>query len=61
MGRRVVQISLDVVVDDSMDGEDVAKKVSEIIEKTTNKKYEVVGYSFVADPTSYYKEIGVIK
>lgn len=55
--RRVVQISLDIVVGYECDGEELAEKVADELEM---RGYRVLGAGFQADVTEYYKENGVI-
>lgn len=53
--RRVVQISLDIIVGYECDGTELAEKVANELEM---RGYRVIGAGFQADVTEYYKENG---
>jgi hypothetical protein len=52
--KRVKQISLDILVDDTVDGETLAYAVADVLEL---KQYNVVGYGFQGDLTKVYEEL----
>lgn len=51
--KRVVQVSLDIVVGCQCDGEDLAEQIADELE---TRGYRVVGAGFKDDVTVYYKE-----
>lgn len=51
-GKRVVQISIDVVLDKGTSGDEFAKFVDETLE---NAGYNVRGYSCVGDVSEFYE------
>lgn len=55
--RRVLQISLDIIVGYECDGTELARKVSDELE---TRGYRVFGAGFQADVTEYYKGYEVI-
>lgn len=52
--KRVKQISLDIEVDESIDGNRLAEEVAEFLES----RYIVYGSCFLEDMTEEYKEYG---
>lgn len=52
--KRVLQISLDIVVGNECDGEELAKEVANELER---RAFTVVGTSFVEDMTECYEKL----
>ena len=51
--KRVKQISLDILVDDTVDGAEIADEIDKFLEKS---RFTVVGYGFNGDVTEVYKK-----
>ena len=51
--KRIKQISLDILVDENVDGENLANKVAGILKE---KQLNILGYGFQGDITEVYKE-----
>lgn len=51
--KRVKQVSIDILVDDNIDGENLADNVADVLK---GKRFVVVGYSFQNDMTETYME-----
>ena len=52
--KRVKQISIDILVDDTVDGVNLADEVDRFLEKS---QFTVVGYGFNEDLTDVYEEL----
>lgn len=55
-GKRVLQVSFDVVVPEDYDGYDVAVSLASEINCANNLVEEVLGYDFKSDVTKFYRD-----
>ena len=53
--KRVVQISIDIMVDDTVNGDSLAEEIAVVLE---NRQFDVLGACFSADLTEEYRECG---
>ena len=59
MDKRVLQISMDIVVDSNIDGLELSNEILDII---LNKAYPVVGIDYTGDMTEHYmKDSGFVE
>lgn len=58
--KRVVSLAFDIAIPEDVDGFDFALYITDIIEREHNEHMSVLGYDFVADVTSYYREENLI-
>ena len=52
--RRIKQISFDVIVNENVDGYDLAEEIADFLSKNG---YDVLGSSFQEDMTDLYKDV----
>lgn len=55
--KRVKQISFDILVDEGVDGMNLADEVSDFL---AANGYRILGAGFEGDITEFYKECGII-
>lgn len=53
-GKRVVQLSFDVIIPEDFDGYAVAEHMASLINRSRDEEIEVIGHGFSADMTEFY-------